>query len=150
MQDLQSRNDYALVARLEGAFEGQYHFGQYRKHLVWLPYDKIDSGIQCQHSCIAINVRQSVKKDGQIVTIIEILRSAVPAQWTILGGVLLVAATGEGNRYIATQKVNLEHGLLNRTALKYVDSVEYWQRIELRMMLKVLSWYPIQAAWYSY
>lgn len=74
----------------------------------------------------------------------------MPTQWTILGGVLLVAATGEGNRYIATQKVNLEHGLLNRTALKYVDSVEYWQRIELRMMLKVLSWYPFQVAWYSY
>lgn len=74
----------------------------------------------------------------------------MPAQWTILGGVLLVAATGEGNRYIATQKVNLEHGLLNRTALEYVDSVEYWQRIELRMMLKVLGWYPIQVAWYSY
>lgn len=131
MQHLQSRNDNTLVARLECTFEGQYHFGQYWQHLVWLPYDQIDSSIQCQHTCITVNVRQPVKKDGQIVTIIEILRSAVPTQWTILGGVLLVTTTGEGNRNIATQKVNLEHGLLNGTSLEYVDSVESLKSIKL-------------------
>lgn len=87
-----------------------------------LSHDQIDGCIDRQHTSVAVNVSQPVQKDGQIVAIVELLGRAVPAQRAVLGGILLIAASGQSHGDIAAHEVDLEDSLLDGLTLKYINS----------------------------
>lgn len=87
-----------------------------------LSHDQIDGCVDGQHASVAVNVRQPVQKDGQIVAIVQLLGRAVPAQRAVLGGILLAAASGQSNGDVAAHEVDLEDRLLDGLTLKYINS----------------------------